>query len=302
MKTKADFKKKEKGLGGNKRVIVKIITVALSILALVITFRYMNIVADRTQRTVEVARVKSNLKTTGIITYEMISKDNVEAYSLIEKEYDQASMVLWEDVEEIYNKYAAHFIRKATVLYKDQLIDEKPASYIPLEELPEDEELLTFPYNSSKAAGNILMPGDRVRIRISYEAERRVEPSDLENPNARSSTEKYLQTDIIFDSIIITDMLNSNNNSIYAVYQEAMRLDETQRLEMMKSSDFLSAVKPKALLLAATEEDVQNYAKYEAMSGTILITGLRREEGTIDWGIMPMMIENEVGSWTDAVK
>jgi hypothetical protein len=302
MKTKADFKKKEKGLGGKKRVLVKIITVALSILALLVTFNYMNTMADKTQRTVEVVRVKSNLKNNGIITYELISKDNVEVYKLVEKEYDKATMVLWENVEEIYDKYAAHFIRKATILYKDQLINEKPASYIPLEELPDNEELLTFPYNSSRAGGNILRPGDRVRIRISYEAERRIEPSDEENPNARVSIEKYLQTDTIFDSIIITDMLNSNNNSIYTVYQEAMRLDEKQRQEMMKSSDFLSAVKPKALLLAATDSDVQNYAKYEAMSGTILITILRREEGTIDWGIMPFLIENEVGTWTDESK
>ena len=302
MKTKADFKKKEKGIGGKKRVFVKIFTVALSILALFITFNYMNTVADRTQRTVEVVRVKSNLKTNGLITYELISKDNVEAYKLIEKEYDKANMILWENVESIYDKYAAHFIRKATVLYKDQLIDHKPASYIPLEELPDGEELLTFPYNSSKAGGNILRPGDKVRIRISYEAERLVEPTDPENPNARATVEKYLQTDTIFDSIIITDMLNSNNNSIYSVYQEAMRLDETQRQEMMKSSNFLSAVQPKALLLAATEKDVHNYAKYEAMSGTILITILRREEGTIDWGIMPIMIENEVGTWTDEGK
>jgi len=301
MKTKADFKKKEKGLGGNRRIIIKIITVALSVLALLITFNYMNRVADRTQRTVGVVRVKSNLKTNGIITYELINKDNVELYNLIEKEYDKANMILWENVDNIYGKYAAHFIRRATILYKDQLIDERPASYIPLEELPEGEELLTFPYNSSEAGGNILRPGDRVRIRISYEAERRIE-ADEENPNSRTSTVKYLQTDTIFDSIIITDMLNSNNNSIYTVYQEAMRLDEKQRQEMMKSSDFLSAVKPKALLLAATKEDVQNYAKYEAMSGTILITILRREEGTIDWGIMPFMIENEVGTWTDEGK
>ncbi|MDR2711607.1 MAG: hypothetical protein LBB91_00650 [Clostridiales bacterium] len=298
MSTKAGFKKKEKAVGGSRRIVVKIITVSISILALFITYKVFTKSIDVTVNEIPVVQVKKN---NSIIVYEMIGKDNVEEYKIIEADYKDG-MILWENVEEeAFDKYAAYFIRKDTVLFKDQLIDERPPIYPPLENLDDDFEFLTFPYNSSEAGGNILRPGDRVRIRITYEAEKMISAND-ENPNSRSSTEKYLQTDIIFESIVITDMLNSNNNSVYMIYQEAMRYDEKQRQEMMKSSDFLSAVKPKSLQLAATADDVENYANVKAKKGEILVTILRREEGTIDWGFNLPILETEVGTWTEEVK
>lgn len=301
MSTKADFKKKEKAVGSNRRIAIKIITVTLSILALFVTFSYMKKQTEKQLTPITVVQVKKNLSSKGIIIYEMISEDNVEEYVIAEAYYKDG-MIKWEDVEDdAYGKYAGHFILKDTILYKDQLINERPPTYPPLENLPDDLEFLTFPYNSSEAGGNILRPGDRVRIRITYETEKTI-PADEENPNSRPTTEKGLQSDTIFESIIITDMLNSNNNSVYMIYQEAMRYDEKQRQEMMKSSDFLSAVKPKSLQLAATADDVENYAKNKAKKGDILITILRREEGTIDWGFNLPILETEVGIWTEEIK
>lgn len=46
----------------------------------------------------------------------------------------------------------------------------------------EENEVLTLPYNFLEVGGDILMPGDRVRIRVSYEVEEKDTAGG--NPNA----------------------------------------------------------------------------------------------------------------------
>jgi hypothetical protein len=301
--TSAGFKKKDKGLSGGKRIAIKIVTVALSVLALLITFVYLNNVDRAARDTVSVVRLRRDIPANTLLT-----TDDVERYDLIRREFNEREMILFENVEdEVYGRYSAYFIRRETVLYGDQLIDERTVRNEWLYTLSEDEEVVTIPYRHSEAGGDLLLPGDLIRIRVTYEAETPVSNTapyyyDDFNPNIQSSssTGRSTVTDILFDSIVVKDMLNSSGRSIYELYKEVMRLDERQRESVMASRDFISNTRPAALLLAGTAEDMERYARFRATvsSSNFLITILSRADNLSDFESLPIL-ETEVRSWID---
>ena len=297
MKTmKADFKKKTGGSG--KKTVTKIITVVISIAALALCFIYLQNIDSAARNTVKIVRAKNEMP-----AYALISREDIEAYDIIKKEYDNA-MILFENAESIYGKYTTTNIRKSTVLYQDQLMDERPLRNEWLYGLNSDEEVVTIPYNSTEAGGSILLPGDLIRVRVSYEVEETAPAvPDDENPNSYitpQKTNKKIKTDILFNSIVVKDMINTNGNSVYEIYKEVMRLDEKQRQDVMKSNDFISSIRPKALLLAGSPADMERYAqyKYSVSSGSFLITILSRTGNEIGLDRLPTL-ETEVRSWME---
>lgn len=297
-KIKADFKKA--GKLNAKNVVIKIITVALSALALFATFAYLQKTNSAAQDTVNIVRIKKDLPAGAAITI-----DDVEKYAIIEKEYDIENMIPYESVDDvkniIQNKLTSYYLRGLTPLYKDQLTEKKMPRDIILETLPEGYELTTIPYNYKEAGGNILLPGDLIRMRVSYEVD--VIPQDeydSDNGNYYQWTKKIIKTDTVFDSITVTDMLNSNGDSIYNIYLEVMRLSEKERQEILKNKDFLTSVKPAALQLTLLPEDVERYNSFKisAGNGSFLITVLGRNGNDIDFSAFTTL-ETEVRSWLD---
>jgi hypothetical protein len=166
--------------------------------------------------------------------------------------------------------------------------------------LEEEQELLTLPYNYLAAGGDILTPGDRIRIRVTYDVET---PSSAStgNPNAifQSSKGTTTKTDILFDSIVVKDMLNANSHSIYEVYKEVLKLSEDKRQEVMKSEDFLKSIQPRALLLEGSKEQINTYARYTNLEhSSILITILSRQNSEIIVDQLPTL-QKEVESWLE---
>ncbi|MCL2048466.1 MAG: flagellar biosynthesis protein FlgA [Defluviitaleaceae bacterium] len=300
---KAGFKKKEKGLSGGKRIAVKVVTIALSVLALFLTFVYLNN-ADRAARdTVAVVRLRR-----GTPAYTLLTKDDIVKYDLIRKEFNEKDMILFENAEdEVLGKYTSYFIRGESVLHKDQLTEERTIRNEWLYTLSQDEEVVTIPYRYAEAGGELLLPGDLIRIRVTYEGE--VPVSDTNpydygfNPNYQggsSGTTKTTITEILFDSVVVKDMINSNGRSVYELYKEVMRLDERQRESVMASKAFISSTRPTALLLAGTSQDMEDYAKFRATvsSSNFLITILSRTGSVNDFDSLPIL-ETEVRSWID---
>ena len=108
-----------------------------------------------------------------------------------------------------------------------------------------------------------------------------------------------VRTEAIFDSIIVMDMLNANSHSIYEVYKEVMKLSAEKREEVMKSEEFMNSIKPRALLLAGSKEQINSYAKYKsADANSFLITILSRANREVVIDELPT-IENEVQSWIE---
>lgn len=277
----------------NRHMFKRVAALLFSLLIIVISYTVMTKASKDASDVVEVLRVKSN---EGIPAFVVITDNTVEKYQIIKKEYTEG-MILSEDMDSIKGKLTAYYIRGNSVLYKDQLIDEKPKQNEWLYQVNEENEVLTLPYNFLEVGGDILMPGDRVRIRVSYEVEEKSAVGS--NPNAiySESTNSIKKTEVLFDSIVVKDMLNASSHSIYEVYKEVQKLSEQKKQDVMKSKDFLRNIQPKALLLEGTSEQINNYAKYKGLNGnSFLITILSRKDSDVIIDQLPTL-ENEVESW-----
>ena len=297
-KTKAEFKKA--GAANGKKIVLKIITVGLSVLALAAALIYLQNANNAALDTVSIVRLKKDLP-----AGTAISIDDVERYALIKAEHDQDGMILYEDAGEVsealLDKFTSYYLRGGTPLYKDQLTEKRLPRDIILETLAEGYELTTVPYDYMEAGGNILLPGDMIRMRVSYEVEAIPQDDyDYDSGSYYQWTKKIIRTDTVFDSIAVVDMLNSNGYSIYNIYLEVMRLSERERQDILRSKDFLSSVRPVALELALMPDDVERYNSYKvsAGKGSFLITLLGRGGNDIDFNAFST-IESEVRSWLD---
>lgn len=293
--------KSVKNVAPNKNMIKKVTAVVISIIVIIVSYISITKAAEDTRNTVAVIRIKNP---DGLQMDALVTEEDVEKYNIIRTEYS-SDMILAEDIDNVIGMYTLYYLRKDSVLYKDQLGGERPITNEWLYQLSEEEEVITLQYNYLKCGGDILMPGDRVRIRATYELSNEAsgtgsdnwyggDNSSIEYQDARA---KNIRTQIIFDSIEIMDMLNADSHSIYEVYKEVLRLDEKSRQQVMKSDEFLKSILPRALVLAGTKEQINEYAKYSNLKeGELLITILSRENSNPIIEQLPTL-QSEVQRW-----
>lgn len=278
-----------KSVSPNRKIFKKIMALAVSVTVIIVSFIVLNNANEAAKDTVEILRVDRD---GGIPADQVITEKMVRKYALIRKEYTE-DMVLAVDLEAVVGKYAEYYLRDDGILYKDQLREEKPLKNEWLYQLDEKDEVLTLPYNFLEAGGDILMPGDTVRIRVSYEKE---ESSGSGNPNF-GGTSTAIKTEVLFDQITVKDMLNASSHSIYEVYKEVLKLSEDKRQEVMKSQEFMKSIQPRALLLEGSKQQIDNFAKYNGYNGKkYLITILSRKNSDVILDQLPTL-QNEVESW-----
>lgn len=287
---------KIKSVSPNRNMFKKTMAVLFSLVVIVVSFYVITNANKDAKDTIQVLRVNQK---GGISAYGVLTEKEVETYSLIKKEYTE-DMLLAEDLPNVINQYTTYYLRDGSILYRDQLSEERPLKNEWLYQLEEKQELLTLPYNYLEAGGDILTPGDRIRIRVTYEVETTPSAS-TGNPNAmyQSSKGTTTKTDILFDSIVVKDMLNANSHSIYEVYKEVLKLSEDKRQEVMKSESFLKSIQPRALLLEGSKEQINTYARYSNLeNSSILITILSRQNSEIIVDQLPTL-QKEVESWLE---
>ena len=283
---------------GPGNLIKRILAVMFSVLVIAVSYLYLSN-ADRAARdTVSIVQIRS----ADLPAFTVITSDNVQRHDIIRAEFDgsENGMILYEDVERIYGMMAAYYIRGNTFLYRDQLVRERPLRNEWLYELHEDYEIMTIPFNHMEAGGNILLPGDRIRVRAIIEDTDESDPYDPwdTDTNVTTSGGRVYRTELLFDSIFVTDMLNADAASIFEIYNEVIRLSEAERAEVMNSSDFKARTRPRALVLAGTREQVDEYALFRASVGTgsFVITILSRSHSRVILDQLPAF-GSGVGSW-----
>ncbi|RRJ63441.1 flagellar biosynthesis protein FlgA [Paenibacillus oralis] len=278
-----------KSVSPNRKIFKKIMALVVSVTVIIVSFIVLNNANKAAKDTVEILRIAHD---GGIPADQVITEKMIRKYALIRKEYTE-DMVLAADLESVIGKYTEYYLRDDGILYKDQLREEKPLKNEWLYQLDEKHEVLTLPYNFLEAGGDILMPGDTVRIRVSYEKE---ESSGSGNPNF-GGTSTAIKTEVLFDQITVKDMLNASSHSIYEVYKEVLKLSEDKRQEVMKSQEFMKSIQPRALLLEGSKQQIDNFAKYNGYSGKkYLITILSRKNSDVILDQLPTL-QNEVESW-----
>lgn len=283
-----------KNVAPNKNLAKKITAIVMSVCVMIGSYIAIESAAADTKNTVGVVRVKNK---DGIPMQSLITEADVEVYNVVRTEYTQ-DMILAEDIDNVIGKYTTNYVRKNSILHTDEVGEERPITNEWLYTLGKDEEVVTIPYNYLKCGGDILMPGDRIRIRATYTVDNATGSGAFGGNGINySSNNKNIRTEIVFDSIEVMDMLNSDSHSIYEVYKEVLRLDDKSREEVMKSDDFIESILPKALVLAGTREQINQYAKYSNMSdGDLLITILSRESSNPIIDQLPTL-QREVESW-----
>ncbi|MCI3920615.1 hypothetical protein MO973_10260 [Paenibacillus sp. TRM 82003] len=288
-----------KSVSPNRNLAKKISALLFSLIVIAVSFVVIGNANEAAKDTIDVLRIKNG---DGLPAFVPITEEHIEKYSLIRKEYTD-DMILAEEKPHVLGKMSSYYLRKHSVLFKDQLIGEKPLKNEWLYELDPEHEVLTIPYNYLEAGGDVLLPGDKIRIRVSYETEEAVPASggSYDNPNAvvAQSRGRTIKTEVLFEEIEIKDMLNASSHSIYEVYREVMKLSEEKRQEAMKTEEFMKSVVPRSLLLAGTKEQMNHYAKFKSADAkAFLITILSRANSQVVLDQLPTL-ENEVESWIE---
>jgi hypothetical protein len=293
-------KKTKSKVPAGKNLFKKIMAVLLSLAVFGGSVYFIRNAMAATHDTVAVLRVKAK---EGVPAEAVLTMENLEKYDIIRKEYT-ADMVLAENIEDALEKYTTNYLRSGAIIHTDEYGDAKPQKNEWLYVLGYDKEGLTIPFNYLESGGDILTPGDRVRIRVKYEVEEKEEVEDddfsdmVYSPPLRQGKKEV--TEILFESIEVADMLNSKGHSIYEVYREILRYQESERQRLLKSDEFMNSIIPKSLILAATKEEANQYLQYKSSSIAILITLLARDENT---SILDMpTLKSEVEIWLEKQK
>lgn len=277
----------------------KIIAVLVSVFVVIAAFTYLNNVNSDAKEIVEIVVVKPK---DGIPTKTLITEALVEKGKILKSDFKDG-MVTYDKVNEVLNKYSSYFLRYDTPVYFDQLTETKPLRNEWMYNLSDETEVLTVPYDYDKCGGDVLMPGDYVKVRVTYE-------EDMEDPSAigqnpyslsGSSGKKNMKTEVLFDKILVKDMLNSKGHSIYEVYKEVKKLSEEKKQAAMTSKDFMQSVLAKALVFEATPEQVDKYALSNTNSSTFTFTILSRKGNENLMEDLPT-VEKEVETWINSNK
>lgn len=272
----------------------KIAAILVSVLVVFASFSYLNSINSDAKEFVEIVVVKPK---DGISANKLITEGLIKKGKILRTDFKEG-MVTYDKVDEVLNKYSFYFLRYDTPLYYDQLTDSIPLKHDWLYELPKESEVLTIPYDYDKCGGGILAPGDYVRVRVTYEENKPSSGVDLDQGpyfNSTSFDKKNYVTEILFDRILIKDMLNSRGQSISEIYKEVSRLGKEERQKVMESEEFMRDLQAKSLVFEATPEQVDRYTKSN-FHGTFTFTILSRSDNKNLIEQLPT-VDKEVSEW-----
>lgn len=279
--------------------VVVIIVLAIVILSVIVI---NSITSASLKRNVEVAVLKTSLPEGAQIT-----EENLEKKTMVEAEYENTgvyelksgekkrAIVLWDDIDIILGTYTTNYIRQNTGIYWDELTKEAPKENSYLYNM--EGELLKVDFDPEEFGG-MLVPGDRINVRIAYSEENYNLPTKEEYLNAEASgidlnTTKMKQ-EMLFNEVRIIDMLNSDGESIYDIYYNLATMSTTQRKEYVSQDGFDAAIEPATILLNVTAEEADRYMKLTQMGGgKLLMTLLPRTDSNL---ILDILDELNIGT------
>lgn len=201
-------------------------------------------------QTIQITQAIENIGVSSIIT-----EDNLQAYEMSVYEYDLAKnegreYLLWEERDQSVELYSTVQVRAGGYLYKGDVMDYKPLKNEWLNEVDEDEVVVELPYDNS--FGNLIVPGDRFEVWVSWTEE-------------IQGVGSVQQQDILSKNLLVTDILNPSGYSVYDVYMDLNDLTISERDVLLKDESFLSDTTPSSLLCVINDTD--EFEKYTQLMG-----------------------------------
>lgn len=240
-------------------------------------------------KTISICRLRENISSGAIIT-----ESQLEKYDMYYKEFSnrgvqtlsdgskRALIVTWENRESIIGKrYASSFLYAKSDLLWSMTTPEQNRRHSYLYSM--DGELMNIQMNTSDF-GEMVVPGDRLNIRVSYneivynlptEEQYMLSKDSLANGVSIQENEK------LFNEVAILDMLNSNDKSIFDIYYDFVSASRSHQAALLGDADFLASVKPKSILLQVTAEEAEKFMEIQKKSPTYLMTLLPRTSSNI---------------------
>lgn len=243
-----------------------------------------------TKKVITVVRIKPDM---ALAANSLITEDMVEAYDMYYKEFQQygtmkfsdgstrSTIVRWNDKDLVCGqRYAAYYQRGGTVLFWDSTIRDQTRKNSYLYNM--SGELLNIQMNTVSDFGDMVVPGDTLNIRATYEATVYNLPTELEyklSDNGSGATTEgttVTRNELLFSEVTILDMLNSSGNSIFDIYYEYIAASKAEQAALLSDDGFLESVKPSSILLEATSEEVERYMLMQTAGASYQMTLLPR--------------------------
>lgn len=237
--------------------------------------------------TVEVAVFNTNVAQNAYINASMITKQEMTTSDYKKSAIVQMSdgterrqIVLYQDAQSaLIGKYAANYVRANTPIYYDAITTEYTKSNSYLYQM-DGTELLKIDVDP-KQFGNILVPGDKLNIRITYDETTYKILSEKDYLQLSASEKEDLAvtstvTELMFSEVTVLDMLNANGESIFDMYYSLISLPESQQRQKFADDSFKKSIEPKCILIAVTPEEAERYTILSGKTRGSLITLLPR--------------------------
>lgn len=271
----------------NKMKFSQQLFIILGVILVILVIIVINYVTSAPMRdVVEVAVLTNNTAQNAYISENMLDKQ-----TMVRADYEQAAIVtmsdgskrrtivLFEDIKDIVGKYAANYIRKGTPIYYDEVTKEYTKSNSYLYQM-DGTELLKVDVDP-KQFGNILVPGDKLNIRITYDEQKynivnRTDYLQLSEDEKAGLSTVETKTELMFSEVTVLDMLNSEGESIFDKYYALMSLPESQQRTKFLDKTFQQEIQPKCVLLAVTPEEAERYTLLGGKTKGSLITLMPR--------------------------
>lgn len=230
-------------------------------------------------------------------------------------------MLLWQDRDKIKDKYITSYTQAGAYLTERHVTDTTQLSNPHLANVPKGNEIYTLPFDVSGVDTQLLMPGTAIRVRLvlqvdtdqrqtlSSAVEKKDQDLDVNGSDSKqdgksvilnmgtSSSNQNFNTgastvpisEVVFDKIIIIDMLNNAQESIFEIYTALLRMPLDERVKYLETTiedpntNFQKRVTPSALVLSLTRDQASTMAEFENISN-----------GEIKYTILPQDGEDEL--------
>ena len=282
----AKAKKSVKAINPSSRVYIKGLAVVIAIISLFILGRWLTDADQEVQKTVKVVRLKNAIGVSEIIT-----ENSLEPYNMYLGEFKQygtfeidgetkRAIVLWDERDQVVGNYASYYLREKTVLFWDSLVTSKENRNPYLYKM-DNKELLKFEADAG-LFGEILIPGDIINVRATYkETDFNLPPEELILLTDSYEAPTVTVSDMLFNEIVVVDMLNGGGESIFDVFYDLMSKPEVEQEKIITSTSFKDSITPKSFLFSLTAEEIEKYTLIKAKSPDYTITILPRTDSII---------------------
>lgn len=267
------------------------ILIALGVIVFVCVLTAIS--SAETKKVITVVRVKED---SAIPANSLITESMIEPYDMYYKEFQQygtmkfsdgttrSTIIRWSDKDLVVGKrYAAYYIRPLTVIFWDATLKDQTRKNSYLYSM--SGELLNIQMNTTDDFGDMVVPGDSLNIRATYEKTDYDLPSEevykiSADAGLNITQASYVVNEPMFSEVQVLDMLNSSGNSIFDIYYQYISMTKPEQQAALNDDNFLQSVTPASILIECTAEEVEHYMSVNAKSPTYQITLLPRKSSS----------------------